>query len=1022
MRLHELEVSAFGPFTDPVRIDLDALATGGLFLLTGPTGSGKTSVLDAVCFALYGDVPGERSSAKRLRSDQAGPDAAPSVRLVATLAGRRFEIIRSPAWRRPKRRGAGTTPQQASVVVREQVDGAWTTLATRLDEAGQLVTSLLGMNLAQFTQVAMLPQGRFQAFLRAGSDERQRLLQQLFGTDRFERAEAWLRERRADVRDRHERAHLRLSGVVGRVGEVAGLPAEDLPDWDAADLAAPARAGEIAAWVGELSTRAGAERDHLGTEREQAAQAEVRSRTALERARVEAERRERRGRARRELDALEQQDAVHRDDQRRLDAARRARAVTPLRVLLGAAERHHATDLAEHERALADAATLLGPAPGGAGPHWWVSCADDAVAAAGAVVAARPAEERAARLAADLAATRDDLEREEARVAALATVAHAAPVAIEAVRVRLRAAERAEVLADAEHARVRALEVCVAAGAEAEEVRGLLVTAREDRSRAREAVDEARTALLDLRERRIAGMAAEIAGDLAVGQCCPVCGSADHPAKARTRPGSPDADAERRAQHEVDQANTVALLRDEAVRSLEARRAAALARADRSSGDPGDPGDPATALDRARDSCAALEAEASARPVLATELDRLERELAGRRTELAAARDAVTRAVTRAAALAEELAGARAEVTAVRGEHVDLATAERHHLDRAGAARRVGRAVVALDASRRRAAEARADLVAAARAAGFPDTDQAQDAALDPAALDALDDAVAAHRDRLSAARAVLRDTEPSTATGPTHGTPATPETAPLDVDALAEQHADLLSRLADVRAREHHLDRRAARLVDLRSDVDDALAEWRPLRDELDLVTDLSAFVDGRSPANRWQIRLSAYVLAFRLSQVVAAANVRLGRMSDQRYSLEHTADRGRERRGGLGLLVRDDWSGRSRDPATLSGGETFVVSLALALGLADVVSAEAGGATLDTLFVDEGFGSLDADTLDDVMGTLDSLRDGGRVVGVVSHVAEMRDRIPTQLRVTKARRGSDARVHGAGAPSLVR
>jgi exonuclease SbcC len=155
--------------------------------------------------------------------------------------------------------------------------------------------------------------------------------------------------------------------------------------------------------------------------------------------------------------------------------------------------------------------------------------------------------------------------------------------------------------------------------------------------------------------------------------------------------------------------------------------------------------------------------------------------------------------------------------------------------------------------------------------------------------------------------------------------------------------------------------------------------------------------------------MRLSAYVLAHRLAQVVDAANLRLATMSDQRYSLEHTGRRGAgESRGGLSLLVRDDWSGECRDPATLSGGETFVVSLALALGLADVITQEAGGADLDTLFVDEGFGSLDADTLDDVMDTLDSLRDGGRVVGVVSHVAELQTRIPTQLRVLKHRSGS--------------
>ena len=163
--------------------------------------------------------------------------------------------------------------------------------------------------------------------------------------------------------------------------------------------------------------------------------------------------------------------------------------------------------------------------------------------------------------------------------------------------------------------------------------------------------------------------------------------------------------------------------------------------------------------------------------------------------------------------------------------------------------------------------------------------------------------------------------------------------------------------------------------------------------------------------------MRFSAYVLAYRLTQVVAAANLRLARMSDQRYSLEHTPHRGAgETRGGLSLQVRDDWSGESRDPATLSGGETFVVSLALALGLADVITQEsdsaAEGSRLETLFVDEGFGSLDADTLDDVMDTLDSLRDGGRVVGVVSHVAEMRDRIPTQLLVSKSRQGSTVAV----------
>ena len=174
-------------------------------------------------------------------------------------------------------------------------------------------------------------------------------------------------------------------------------------------------------------------------------------------------------------------------------------------------------------------------------------------------------------------------------------------------------------------------------------------------------------------------------------------------------------------------------------------------------------------------------------------------------------------------------------------------------------------------------------------------------------------------------------------------------------------------------------------------------------------LTAATASLVEGRSTDNQLKMRLSAFVLSERLRQVVAAANERLGSMTDERYTLDQVDEKGAgEQRGGLSLRVRDEWSGTQRDPATLSGGETFLVSLALALGLADTVSHEAGGTQLDTLFIDEGFGALDATTLDGVMDTLDSLRDGGRVVGLVSHVAELRNRVPAQLEVRKARRGS--------------
>ena len=274
---------------------------------------------------------------------------------------------------------------------------------------------------------------------------------------------------------------------------------------------------------------------------------------------------------------------------------------------------------------------------------------------------------------------------------------------------------------------------------------------------------------------------------------------------------------------------------------------------------------------------------------------------------------------------------------------------------------------------------------------------------LPAAALEALDAEVATYDARAAAVAAVLADPDLATAAA----LPA-PDTAALDaaLTHASRAHADAATahEVAATRAR---------RLVALDADLRAVLADWAPLRESWAVAAELASFVEGKSADNALRMRLSAYVLAWRLTQVVAAANQRLLRMSDQRYTLEHTGQRGAgETRGGLSLLVRDEWSGEARDPATLSGGETFVVSLALALGLADVVTAEAGGADLDTLFVDEGFGALDADTLDDVMGTLDGLRDGGRVVGVVSHVGELRTRIPTQLVVTKQRAGSTVHV----------
>ena len=255
MRLHQLEITAFGPFAEPTTVDFDALSDAGLFLLSGPTGAGKSSVLDAVCFALYGDVPGDRAVAKRLRSDHAadrrraarrprGHPVGPPVphRPLAGLDARQEA-------RRRHHDRAGPGGDLRAARTGEDGDGdEWQPLSTRLDETGHLVTRLVGMTLTQFCQVAMLPQGRFQAFLRARSDERQALLQQVFQTGRFDEHRG-LAARPPGASCGARRRTTRASSPTSSAGS-ARWPATRRP------TTGPADPEGLRGWIGELTTSA----------------------------------------------------------------------------------------------------------------------------------------------------------------------------------------------------------------------------------------------------------------------------------------------------------------------------------------------------------------------------------------------------------------------------------------------------------------------------------------------------------------------------------------------------------------------------------------------------------------------------------------------------------------------------------------------------------------------------------------------------------------------------------------------
>ncbi len=997
MRLHSLEITAFGPFAETVSVDFDELSAAGLFLLSGQTGAGKTSVLDAVSFALYGDVPGDRSSAKRFRCDTAPAGLAPQVVLEATLSGRRFRLTRSPAWQRAKRRGTGHTTEQAHVLVEERVDDAWVALSTRMDEAGHLVTGLVGMTMPQFCQVAMLPQGRFQTFLRARSEERHRLLQQLFSTQRFEDMERWLREHARQLHRRSQARHREVAGVLNRLLEAAdaGLP----EGWTHDDLTAVAGSGALADWSAELTGSATATCAAAATARTAAAAAEQAAATARDAGRQLREQQRRFASARDERAALDADADAHASRRSRLDRARRAAAVTPLhRLSLSARQQRDRAGEAALSASVAAATLLDVPDPAPADLAAAESSARDLLADARALLP-REAElaEITARVAAD-EATEADLVTEERRLAARVRLLPTEVTALGARLVEARAATArlTELVREIGQQSDR-----LAAHDRAGVLRQDLVAARTELSASVDRCQELKETWLELREARLQGMAAEIALDLAVGACCPVCGSAEHPHKAVPETGAPSAVSEKAARSALDDAELARAAHDARVRDLLTSLSVAEAR----TGDDQD-------ADTLRASLAARRDERATLTVVAEEHDHLVARLV--RTEAALADAAAERTAAQV-----ELAAVRARLTAARGEQerirceVDaLLAGTGHHTLEALVTDR-GALVDALTAARtsaerhdtaaRAATEAEAALHDWLDQHGFAAVDEALDAVLTDAALEALEGEVATYDARSSAVGSVLDDPDLCSAAAL-----PVPDTAALDaaLSRTSRAHAEA-STTHQVAAT------RAARLAALDADLRASLDGWAPLRESWAVAAELAAFVEGKSADNALRMRLSAYVLAWRLTQVVAAANQRLLRMSDQRYTLEHTGHRGAgETRGGLSLLVRDEWSGEARDPATLSGGETFVVSLALALGLADVVTAEAGGADLDTLFVDEGFGALDADTLDDVMGTLDGLRDGGRVVGVVSHVDELRTRIPTQLVITKQRAGSSVRV----------
>jgi len=984
VRLHRLELTGFGPFRETQTVDFDAFEADGIFLISGRTGAGKSSVLDGVCFALYGNVPRYDGPDKRLRSDHCRPQDPTEVRLEFTVGEKRWRVVRSPEYERPKLRGDGMTVETARAELFERVGDEWVGRAGKPRDVAEVLDGVLGVNLQQFQQVILLAQNKFSRFLLAKNDERQTLLRTLFGTRRYQEyadaVDARRKEATQVLRDRRVGVDA-LMAEAERLIEEADLQGDHAPPPET-DLGARLEAAVLAVQRAEYRVESLEQERRAAESAAEAAAAEFTRVSAIrvkQTARISAEARLA------ELEAAEPELAI---DRLRAERASEAEA---LRAPLDAAARAREAldEAARAEDVARDAWVASGEAADadldrideeitGDLARWQVARAAEAELAAAeaehADLVRRLAEEETALAGlaerrAALPAERERITEESDRVRSVAGGAPAALVVRDTMRTRLEAARAADALAP----RVTAAESAYADAVVA--------------------AGEAGAALTDHLRRRLADHAGELASALVEGEACAVCGSPTHPDPARPT-GDPVTD-EMIADAEARRERAVAAERSSAeeARRLRAEHAALTARAG---------GEAAAELEARLENAETVLADALAAERRSAELRERREALVRLDDQLGREHDALAAEAARIGAAAAGVAATtqrlRETVAAARGAHASVADRVSEATARRERARTLRDAQRVRLAAATAAATADAALAEALAASSFRTAEECRAALLAPGAAKELRERIAAHEQETAVEKARLLDLQLELVGAPDEL--VDPSDADTARAAAAAARSAAITAVSVARST-------AERLRDLVERADAAYADVAALDADATAVVRLADTLQGKAP-NTKRMTLETFVLAAELEEIVAAANVRLGEMSSGRYTLQHTdslAARGAA--SGLGIAVMDAHTGQSRSPQSLSGGETFLASLALALGLAEVVTSRAGGIRLDTLFVDEGFGSLDPETLELAMRALDELRAGGRTVGVISHVEAMKEQLPARLIVEATPQG---------------
>jgi exonuclease SbcC len=1012
MRPHVLELEAFGPYAEAVRVDFDPLARDGLFLIHGSTGAGKTYLLDALSFALYGEVSGERS-VKGLRSDHAAPGQVPRVMLEFSAGGGRWRVERQPACEVPRSRGEGTTtkPARAALWRLDRPAGVENgetaeAVAGNVSEVRREVERLLGLDAAQFRQVILLPQGRFAEVLRAGAEQREALLKTLFDTVLYERVSRWLDDRAGEAYRALVEGRRQLQSLAEQAQGIAQpwlgeQPAEPDPS-DAAALDGLQNhlsqlADQLAAGLKQAETRTEALRRELA-----------------ERERLLERWRRRQAAAQGLQDAADRQEAI---EQLRLRwvAAERAEQLRP------ALEREQAAaeQLRQRDQQLAAGVTALAeqrhrlvllPAEfmelelnGLPDPGQLTRCL--------AALAARISELQAlVVLWSDRQLTSQAIEVASTELAQLGQQVLKGEALLAQVQAALPACQQRLLQARSAHDRLAGLEQAHRSSQEQLAGLGQLQMAQKQSAEAEAALleaqrrqQEARTQVLELRQRQLEGMAARLAAALAAGQPCPVCGSTRHPRPAQAADGTVSDGA-------LNQADGRQQRAEGAVQEARAR-CSALAAQLQAFGRrwPMALSDPQAVHGAAAQAQLELEqarALASEKQALEQQHADLEQRLTGYQQRLEQRRLQHSQQEERLRGLHVQLAEQEARLGQALGPHAGRNPAEilgqqvqlRSQLDLLADGLQQRNQIAG------RAAELASRLAADLAAAGFSDAPALLEALAPGGERQGWQQRIRAHDQSVLHYQHQLADPDLQDL----------PRECP-DLELPAEQlrqaqelRDGLLRRQAQLSAARSALEELAERQEAARA----AVALQQQQSDQLHAIADRCL---GRSSPH---ISLQRWVLSAYLEEICGYANQRLDQMTSGRYQLLLSDGSGLRRgsKAGLGLRVLDAFTGEQRDVSSLSGGETFQASLALALGVADTVQAHSGGVRLDALFIDEGFGSLDPDSLQLAMDELERLRDGGRLIGLISHVAALRERIRSGIEVMASEGGSRLRVGVTG------